>query len=232
MRAQDLDDGEFNSVELVPLDGTFIEADTRIKSATPQAQKQLDELVRDFNLLFGGRTKTAIVTNTAVWHQIQTLDGPYERNAEGDWVQRGKCETLRANNSFRGIQDFVNRLTVEDGKAVTYTTYTTMGQSESYGPALIERVANGIRTRSMEEGGGGWGATDYYRLQDGSLGSTRTWREDPEVNDLWFEVDSPQAAAAAKKKPAGTPAAPATAATGIFNTNDFGPSSADAAANP
>ena len=63
---------------------TFDEPETRVKIATPEAQKELDELVRDFNLLFGGRTKIAIVTNTTLWHQIQTLDGPYEKNPEGD----------------------------------------------------------------------------------------------------------------------------------------------------
>ena len=230
------DDGEFDNFDIQPFEASLVNpqaaaAPPAPAGALPDAtfapeskasadqQKELDQLVTDFNTMFTGG-KVALVTRNERWHQVQVYLGPYEKWPQGEWVQRGTCENKDSYTPGRakvdiGTKNAVNRLAVENGKFVTYTSYTSPGQNENYGPAAIEAVGNGIRTKAIGENWrNGWETTDYYRMPNGRLANLRTWHQRPEWDDYWYEVGSHEAAEAENKAPKQQPTQAAAAARG------------------
>ena len=244
----DIDDGEFDNFDIEPFEiveeaplvnppaaaappapADAVSDSTPARESKPLAaqQKELDQLVTDFNTMFTGG-KVALVTRNERWHQIQVYLGPYEKRPQGEWVQKGTCENKDSYTPGRekenlGTKDAVNRLAVENGKFVNYTSYTSPGQNEDYGPAAIEAVGNGVRTRAMGQNWrNGWETTDYYRMPNGQLANLRTWHQRPEWDDYWYEVGSLEAAEAEKKAPKQQPTQAAAAAQAQNTVNGDG----------
>ena len=218
-------DGELDNFDIQPFELLLTGAPSASQlKPTADQQKELDQLVTDFNTMFTGG-KVALVTRNDRWHQIQVYLGPYEKRPQGEWVQRGTCENKDSYTPGRakenlGTKDAVNRLAVENGVLVTYTSYTSPGQNEDYGPAAIETVGNGIRTKAMGQNWrNGWETTDYYRMPNGQLANLRTWHQRPEWDDYWYEVGSLEAAEAENKAPKAETAVQPAAAAQAQNTN-------------
>lgn len=198
--------------------------------ANSELRQQLDEIAADFNLLFS-RPKVAIVTDSARFKQRQTFLGPYVKLANGDWEQRNICDTAATRTGSATTQTAVQRLTIEQGKIVVYATYTSAnGSSEVYGPSAVERRTSAIVFRDTDESWpGAWEATEFFMQPNGTVGSLRRWKGQPENNDEWVEVDPnasfPQAAQAKL-------GVVNTTQTVVVEANPFAEAAAPAAAVP
>jgi len=160
-------------------------------SRTPELQAELDQLAKDFNTMYHGRTPTVVVLDgKRVW-QKQTFLGLYEKTPEGDYLQRNTCET-GPNSSFgpAGTDDGEQRLTIENGRIVIYATYKPKNSPAWSGPpAGVERLGNGIIFRDITGVGvGGWASNDFFITRSGRHGSLRTFKGQPENDDLFVEI--------------------------------------------
>lgn len=182
--------------------GLHVRVQAAVKDAPREVQQELDAIAADFNLMFSGRAKITIKTDSDRFKQKQTFLGPYAKMPNGDWEQRNICETAGTNPS---VQDAVQRLTIEGGKIVVYAIYRSRdGSTETYGPSAVERRASAIVFRETGESWpGAWEATEFFLRADGSLGSLRRWKDQPTLNDDWVEVDADSAMPQAVRGQAG-----------------------------
>ena len=160
---------------------------------------ELTQLAEDFNLMYR-RNPIVLDLNGVRCTQKQTFLGLYEKNAEGDYVQKNLCDTT-ADSSGGGFQlgnfDGEQRLTVEKGRLTIYATYTLKGGQPKTGPpAAIERLGNGIVFRAFQNPEqknfrGTWQSNNFYITRDGRHGSVRSFTLEPQNDDHFIEVAAP-----------------------------------------
>lgn len=175
-------------------------------AATPEL---LAQVASDLNELFPDPTTTLVVEwdrddfEQYHWKQIQRIRGRFEKTPTGDFEQVGSCESYYYTNkklTHTVVEDTIQRLTIEKGKLITYAIYTDRnGQQKTYGPSLVVQVGGGIQFREISPNLADftWESTSFYRKRDGTLGSSRYWKN-VKYFEEWQVVDD---AAAPAEKP-------------------------------
>ena len=171
---------------------------------TPELQAELDQLAADFNVLYCSRTPVSMLLD-GQRKQRQVFFGLYEKNRDGDWVQKNICETLN-NTGFapEGAAEGVQRLTIEDGKIIVRVTYQYKGGPlRPCPPAAVKRVGNGIVFHDIDGNGGGWLSNEFYFTPAGRHDSLRRFQGgfNDDAEDLFVEEDVKQAEALTQTQP-------------------------------
>ena len=143
-------------------------------SRTAEEQAELDQLAKDFNAMYIARNPVVIVLDGPQNFQKQTFLGSYEKNGDGDYVQKNLCETTGGGIAAVGVAEGVQRLTVENGDMIVQVTYQYKGQDpEPCPPAAVKRLGNGIIFEEIDGNGGGWHSNEFYITRDGRHESIR-----------------------------------------------------------
>ena len=157
---------------MIAIDARPAAAQTGMRTTAEQAE--LDQLAKDFNAMYVGRNPVVIVLNGPRNFQKQTFLGPYEKNGEGDYVQKNLCETTGGGIAAVGVAEGVQRLTVENGDTIVQVVYQYKGQEpEPCPPAAVKRLGNGIIFEEIDDNGGGWHSNEFYITRDGRHESIR-----------------------------------------------------------
>ena len=187
-------------------------ADTSPAETSTADAQLLAQVAADMNELFPNPTTTLVTEWDRAgfeqyhWKQIQRIRGKFEKTATGDYEQVGTCESFFYSNKQldnKSIDDTIQRLTVENGKLITYAIYTDQrGTQKIYGPSLLVPVGGGIQFREISPNLADftWESTSFYRKRDGTLGSSRYWKNVPYFEE-WQVVEDDAAASATTSTP-------------------------------
>ena len=160
---------------------------------TPELQKELEQLASDFNLMYRERTPILVALTQGRCRQTQTFLGIYEKTPEGDYAQQNLLiTTVSGGVSAVGTSDGEQRLTIESGRIVVIPTYRPKGGGlRVISSAAVERLGNGIIFREFRTNGtGAWNSNEFYIKRDGRHETVRRFKDDPQNDDLFAEVDT------------------------------------------